>query len=71
MLLDVMTPTDGGFTVIRHLRQTNPSLLKRVVLLTASPESILRGVEHDIFGIVHKPFEPARLIETVARAIAQ
>ena len=71
LLLDVMTPTDGGFTVIRHLRETNPPMLKRVVLLTASPESVLRGVEKDIFGIVHKPCEAAHLIETVARTIAQ
>jgi CheY-like chemotaxis protein len=69
LLLDVMTPTDGGFTVIRHLRESNPSLLKRVVLLTASPESVLRGVAKDIFGIVHKPFDPANLVETVARVI--
>ncbi len=71
LVLDVMTPTDGGFTVIRHLRESDPSLLKRVVLLTASPDSVLRGVEKDIFGIVHKPFEPAKLIETVARTISQ
>lgn len=71
LLLDVMTPTDGGFTVIRHLRETDPPMLKRVVLLTASPDSVLRGVEKDIFGIVHKPFEAANLVETVARTIAQ
>jgi CheY-like chemotaxis protein len=71
LLLDVMTPTDGGFTVIRHLREVNPPLLKRVVLLTASPESVLRGVEKDIFGIVHKPFEAQNLVETIARTIAQ
>ena len=71
LLLDVMTPTDGGFTVIRHLREANPPLLKRVVLLTASPDSVLRGVEKDIFGIVHKPFEAQNLVETIARTIAQ
>jgi CheY-like chemotaxis protein len=71
MLLDVMTPTDGGFTVIRHLREADPSLLRRVVLLTASPESVLRGVSQDIFAIVHKPFEAAKLLETVARTIGQ
>ena len=27
LLLDVMTPTDGGFTVIRHLKEANPLLL--------------------------------------------
>ena len=41
LLLDVMTPTDGGFTVIRHLRESDPPMLKRVVLLTASPDSVL------------------------------
>ena len=71
LLLDVMTPTDGGFTVIRHLRESNPPLLKRVVLLTASPESVLRGVANDIFGIVHKPFEAKSLIATIAKTIAQ
>jgi two-component system response regulator AtoC len=71
LLLDVMTPTDGGFTVIKHLKQSNPSLLGRVVLLTASPETVLRSVAPDIFGVVHKPFEAAQLIETIARVIAQ
>ena len=71
LLLDVMTPTDGGFTVIRHLKENNAALLKRVVLLTASPVSVLREVKKDIFGIVHKPFDHADLIETVARVLAQ
>ncbi len=71
LLLDVMTPTDGGFTVIRHLKEANPPLLKRVILLTASPVSVLRDVKRDIFGIVHKPFDPAELVETVARVVAQ
>ncbi len=71
LLLDVMTPTDGGFTVIRHLKEANPPLLKRVILLTASPVSVLRDVKRDIFGIVHKPFDSAELVETVARVVAQ
>jgi CheY-like chemotaxis protein len=71
LLLDVMTPTNGGFTVIRHLQEANPPLLKRVLLLTASPESVLRGVKDDIFGVMHKPFESSELIDTVARMMAQ
>jgi CheY-like chemotaxis protein len=71
LLLDVMTPTDGGFTVIRHLKEADPAMLERVVLLTASPDSILRGVKDDIFGVVRKPFEAAKLVETVARVLAQ
>ncbi|HEV7763499.1 MAG TPA: response regulator [Thermoanaerobaculia bacterium] len=71
LLLDVMTPTDGGFTVIKHLKEADPALLKRVVLLTASPDSLLRGMKGDIYGVVRKPFEAAELVATIARVIAQ
>ena len=65
LLLDVMTPTEGGMTVIRHLKQAKPELLKRVVLVTASPDSVLNSVRGDIFGIVRKPFEAANLLKTI------
>lgn len=71
LLLDVMTPTNGGLTVIRDLRESQPALLKRVVLVTASPDSVLRAVEGDIFGIVRKPFVAAELIDTITRLVAQ
>jgi CheY-like chemotaxis protein len=71
LLLDVMTPTDGGFTVIRHLQEADPAMLKRVLLLTASPESVLRGVKDEIFGVVHKPFVSSELIDAVTRMMAQ
>lgn len=71
LLLDIMTPTEGGMTVIRHLRETTPELLRRVVLVTGSPESILRSVSGDVFAIVHKPFEPQELLETIQRVVAQ
>jgi CheY-like chemotaxis protein len=71
LLLDVMSPTEGGLTVIRHLKEHDPVLLKRVVLVTASPDSVLKNVEKDIFGIVRKPFQPAELLETIGRVLAQ
>lgn len=69
LLLDVMTPTEGGITVIRHLKTANPALLRRVLLVTASPASILRSVAHDVAGVVHKPFEHATLLAAVDRVI--
>lgn len=71
LLLDVMTPTEGGLTVIRHLRETDPELLRRVVLVTASPDSVLRGVEQDVFAIVRKPFRAEELMETIQRVLSQ
>jgi DNA-binding response OmpR family regulator len=71
LLLDLMTPTEGGLTVIKHLRETKPELLKRVVLVTASPESVLKGIEGDVFAIVRKPFQPDELVDTIARVLSQ
>jgi CheY-like chemotaxis protein len=70
LLLDVMTPTEGGLTVIRQLKEIKPEMVKRIVLVTASPDSVLRAVEGDVFAIVRKPFEGPELVETIDRLIA-
>jgi CheY-like chemotaxis protein len=70
LLLDVMTPTEGATTVIRYLREMKPEMLRRVILVTASPESILRTVAADAFAVVHKPFTPAELTGAVERLLA-
>ena len=71
LLLDVMTPTEGGLTVIRYLQKESPAMVKRVVLVTASPQSVLHAVEKDVFAIVHKPFEAKELLATIKRALNQ
>ena len=42
ILLDLMMPHEGGMTVIQHLRTTNPALLMRVAILTATPPAAPR-----------------------------
>ena len=71
LLLDLMAPTEGGLTVIRYLKKEKPALLRRVLLVTASPDSVLKTVEKDVAAVVQKPFEPARLIATLERVLAQ
>ena len=44
LLLDLMMPHEGGMTVIRHLRMNDPPMLKRSILFTASPESLIEVV---------------------------
>lgn len=65
MLLDLMMPHEGGMTVISHLRETRPELLTRVVLLTATPDAVLKSIAKDIFAVVKKPFTAADLVATV------
>ncbi len=71
LLLDLMAPTEGGITVIQHLKKVNPQLLKRVILVTASPESVLKSIAGDAAAVVHKPFEAEQLIAKVNRVLSQ
>lgn len=65
ILLDLMMPTEGGMTVIGHIRETKPEMLKRVVVVTATPEPVLKAIASEVFGIVQKPFVADDLIKTV------
>ena len=67
LLLDLMMPVEGGMTVIRHLRGKNPAMLKRSILLTASPESLIGALSGEVETVVQKPFEPRQLIDAVRR----
>jgi CheY-like chemotaxis protein len=67
IVLDLMMPTEGGMTVLRHLREKNPSLLKKVIILTATPEPVLKNIAGEVFAVVQKPFQAADLIAAVKR----
>ena len=67
ILLDLMMPTEGGMTVLTHLRAQKPELLQRVILLTGMPDSVLKGISKDVFAVVRKPFDAKVLVATVAR----
>ena len=69
LLLDLMTPTEGGLTVIKHLKEQKPAMLTRVLLVTASPDSVLRSVSADVTEVVHKPFEADELLRAVERVL--
>jgi DNA-binding response OmpR family regulator len=65
LLLDLMMPTEGGMTVLGYLRETNPKLLQRVVLLTATPDPVLKTIAKDVFAVVKKPFKTQDLVRTI------
>ena len=67
ILLDLMMPHEGGMTVLTHLRQKSPEVLQHVILVTAMPDSILKGIAKDVFAVVRKPFQASDLVATVAR----
>ena len=67
IILDLMMPHEGGMTVISHLRVHKPELLHRVVVLTATPDAVLKGISKEVFAVVKKPFQAGDLVATVAR----
>jgi DNA-binding response OmpR family regulator len=67
ILVDLMMPLEGGATVIRHLRETSPELLRRVLVVTGAPDTVTRAVATEVAGIVRKPFEANELVESVNR----
>jgi len=67
LILDIMMPTEGGMTVVQHLKRHHPELLERVVLLTGTPDSVLKTIAKDVFAVVKKPFETRDLVDTIAR----
>ncbi len=70
ILLDLMMPHEGGMTVIRHLRANDPTSLKRSVLLTASPDSLIGALSGEVETVVQKPFKAQQLIDTVRQMSA-
>jgi DNA-binding response OmpR family regulator len=65
ILLDLMMPHEGGVTVMRHLRRSDPAMLQRVIIVTGSPDSVTKRVSNDVRAVVKKPFQPAELIRVV------
>ena len=69
LLLDLMMPHDGGLTVLRTLRDTQPALLEKVIVLTGSGRAVTDPWSRLVFSIVHKPFDPPLLFETVRACV--
>jgi len=70
MLLDVWMPRMNGLELLEKLR--NRKERPRVVIMTSddTPSTLLHAVKGQAFRYVHKPVDPAALIETIEETIA-
>jgi CheY-like chemotaxis protein len=63
VLLDLMMPNINGFEVIEHFKTHNPAMLRRIVVVTASPRVDRARIYSELIGgLIEKPFDIAELV---------
>ena len=65
ILLDLMMPHEGGVTVMRHLRKSDPAVMQRVIIVTGSPDAFSKRYAKDVRAILKKPFKSEELVKIV------
>ena len=67
VLLDIRMPEADGFEVLDFIRQNQPDLLPRVLVVTAVADDthLERASGYGIRAVVAKPFEIDQLLESV------
>ena len=67
VLLDLRMPQADGFAVLEFLKEHQPAMLRRVLVVTASvgARDLQRAASYGLCGVVTKPFAVETLLETV------
>ncbi len=67
--LDVMMPGRSGLEVLTELRERFPTLKVLMITGLSDRETVTTVVDQGAVGMVLKPFNSARVIETVSRVL--
>lgn len=70
ILLDLMMPNLNGFDLIERLRREQPSILSRVIVLTAFSRRGRVPLIEGVHAVVRKPFDLDELIPVVHDCVA-
>lgn len=67
VILDLVMPHLDGYGVLEFLKNNNPPMLKKVLVVTASIASaeLKRVAEYEVCALISKPFEVETLLATV------
>jgi DNA-binding response OmpR family regulator len=68
ILLDLMLPGWNGFEVIQYVHAERPSLMSRIIVMTAASNQTLHHFDVSSVGaLLRKPFDIDELLETINR----
>ena len=65
ILLDIVLPKKSGTDVMEHLRQTQPRLLQRVIVVSGLNVEEIRKLFPSVSQALSKPVMPSRLLHAV------
>lgn len=68
VLLDLRMP-NGGIELIRKIEERDPTMLRRVILVTGAVHEAEKLADLPLHATVRKPFEVTSLIETVRSCV--
>jgi CheY-like chemotaxis protein len=71
LILDLRMPQADGFAVLDFLKEHQPAMLPRVLVVTAavSMRELQRAASYGLCGVVTKPFEVETLLSTVKKCV--
>jgi len=69
ILLDIVLPKVSGTAVMDHLRQTNPSALERVIVVTGLNVEDIRKLFPTVCHALSKPVIPKRLFDSIHKCL--
>ena len=71
VLLDLMMPNLNGFDLVDRVRRDKPSLLPRIVVMTAFSRGGTLPVVEGVHSIIRKPFDIGELLEHVVAVVEE
>lgn len=57
IVIDLMMPGLSGYEVIQHVREKNPTLLKRIIVITAAAAVARAPFPEPVAAVLVKPFD--------------
>jgi DNA-binding response OmpR family regulator len=72
VVLDLMLPGTSGFEVLDRLLEQEPTLVRKVVVVTAASAQMLTGLhcQESIWKLLRKPFDITELVSSVSACAA-
>lgn len=67
--MDITMPELDGVSALRRIRANDPAARILMVSATSRREAIAEALEAGALGYIQKPFQPAKMLETLKRCI--